>query len=116
MAIERVTTLPTLPKRAADSHKGSYGTVLVLAGGRGMAGAAALAGASALRSGAGLVRVATSAEVQPTVASFEPSYMTYPLVCDDQGLIRFDPNLKSLEKLLERADVLALGPGMCESI
>jgi NAD(P)H-hydrate epimerase len=115
MAIERVTTLPTLPKRSADSHKGSYGTVLALAGGRGMAGAAGLVGASALRSGAGLVRVATSAEVQPAVASFEPCYMTYPLVCDDQGLIRFDPNRKTLEKLLERADVLALGPGIGQS-
>jgi NAD(P)H-hydrate epimerase len=115
MAIERVTTLPTLPKRAADSHKGTYGTVLALAGGRGMAGAAGLVGASALRSGAGLVRVATSAEVQPTVASFEPCYMTFPLACDDQGLIRFDPNRKTLEKLLERADVLALGPGIGQS-
>ena len=37
------------------------------------------AAAAALRSGAGLVRVATSAEVQPVVASFEPCYMTYPL-------------------------------------
>ena len=69
---------PSLPPRAADGHKGRYGTVLVIAGGRGMAGAAALCGASALRSGAGLVRVASPAEVQPTVASFEPSYMTYP--------------------------------------
>ena len=56
-----------------------------------MAGAAALVGASALRSGAGLVRVACPAEVQPTVASFEPSYMTYPLANDDDGLIRFEP-------------------------
>ena len=115
MAIERVTTMARLPKRDADSHKGSYGSILVLAGGRGMAGAAALAGASALRAGAGLVRVATAAEVQPTVASFEPSYMTYPLVCDGDGLIRFDPNRKTLERLLERTDVLAIGPGIGQS-
>ena len=38
----------------------------------------ASAAARRLRSGAGLVRVATAAEVQPVVASFEPSYMTYP--------------------------------------
>ena len=56
-----------------------------MAGSRGMAGAAALCGAAALRSGAGLVRIATPAEVQPTVASFEPSYMTYPLPCDEDG-------------------------------
>ncbi len=115
MTIERVTTLPTLPKRPAESHKGRFGTILVLAGGRGMAGAAALAGASALRSGAGLVRVATSAEVQPTVAGFEPCYMTYPLVCDGEGLIRFEPNRNTLERFLEQADVLALGPGLGQS-
>ena len=38
MPLDRVTTVPTLPKRPADSHKGSFGTVLVVAGGRGMAG------------------------------------------------------------------------------
>jgi ADP-dependent NAD(P)H-hydrate dehydratase len=115
MTVERVTMLPTLPTRPADSHKGRFGTILVLAGGRGMAGAAALAGASALRSGAGLVRVATSAEVQPTVAGFEPCYMTSPLVCDDEGLIRFEPNCKTLERFLEQADVLAMGPGLGQS-
>ena len=59
MALERIETLPTLPKRPADSHKGLYGSVLVLAGGRGMAGAAALAGAAApaLGRGAGAGRV-----------------------------------------------------------
>ncbi len=38
MTLERVDTLPILPKRPADGHKGLYGSVLVVAGGRGMAG------------------------------------------------------------------------------
>ncbi len=112
MMLERIETVPTLPKRPADSNKGMYGTVLVVAGGRGMAGAAALCGASCLRSGAGLVRIATSAEVQPTVASFEPSYMTYPLACDDDGLIRFEPARTAIERFLPRVDVLVIGPGL----
>ncbi len=91
MALELIKSTPTLPARPRDSHKGRFGSVLILAGSRGMAGAAALCGASALRSGAGLVRVASPAEIQPTVASFEPSYMTYPLPCDDEGLIRLEP-------------------------
>lgn len=115
MRTERITTLPTLPKRQPDSHKGLFGTVLVVAGGRGMAGAAALSGASALRSGAGLVRIATAAEVQPTVASFEPSYMTYPLESDEEGLIRFEPARARLERFLETASVLAIGPGLGQS-
>jgi ADP-dependent NAD(P)H-hydrate dehydratase len=115
MTLERVDTLPTLPKRPADGHKGLYGSVLVVAGGRGMAGAAGLSGVAALRSGAGLVRVASSAEAQPTVASFEPSYMTYPLESDEEGLIRAAPAKPALEKLLERSTVLAIGPGLGQS-
>ena len=80
-----------------------------------MAGAAALVGASALRSGAGLVRVACPAEVQPTVACLEPSYMTYPLENDDDGFIQFKPARKTITRLLERADVLAMGPGLGQS-
>src|SRR4051812_1750120 len=101
MAVERVESLPSLLKRPADAHKGLFGTVLAVAGGRGMAGAAGLAGAAALRSGAGLVRVATSAEVQPVVASYEPCYMTYPLESDSDGLIRPEPAKKILPKFLE---------------
>jgi ADP-dependent NAD(P)H-hydrate dehydratase len=115
MALELIKTTPTLPARSRDSHKGRFGTILVLAGSRGMAGAAALCGASALRSGAGLVRVASPAEVQPTVASFEPSYMTHPLPCDDEGLIRLEPARPILERLIATADIIAVGPGLGQS-
>lgn len=115
MTVERVQNLPRMPRRPADSHKGRFGTILVIAGSRGMAGAAALTGASALRSGAGLVRVACPAEVQPTVASFEPSYMTYPLPDDGEGMIRFQAALPALERLAAQADVIAVGPGLGQS-
>jgi NAD(P)H-hydrate epimerase len=115
MALERVESIPSLPVRAQDSHKGQFGTVLVIAGGRGMAGAAALAGASALRSGAGLVRVVSPAEVQPVVASFEPSYMTYPLATDAAGLIDFDRSRPDLERLIAQASVVVVGPGLGRS-
>lgn len=115
MPLERVESIPTLPKRPADSHKGRFGSVLVVAGGRGMAGAAALCGAGCLRSGAGLVRVASPAEVQPTVATFEPSYMTYPLPNDPDGLLDFEAARGPLERLLSHADVLAIGPGLGQS-
>ncbi|HWE38160.1 MAG TPA: NAD(P)H-hydrate dehydratase [Isosphaeraceae bacterium] len=111
----RVGAVPKLPKRDPEGHKGDYGFVLVIAGGRGMAGAASLVGASALRSGAGLVRVACPAGVQPTVAGFEPCYMTYPLDEDAQGLARFPANRPALEKLLDAATVLAIGPGLGQS-
>ncbi|MGP0068905.1 MAG: NAD(P)H-hydrate dehydratase, partial [Isosphaeraceae bacterium] len=115
MTLDMVDTIPKLPPRPRDSHKGRYGTVLVLAGSRGMAGAAALCGAAALRSGAGLVRVATAAEVQPVVASFEPCYMTYPLPCDDAGLIDFGRSRPILHGLIAPASVVAVGPGLGQS-
>jgi len=115
MALEQIETIPVLPPRPRDSHKGRFGNVLVVAGSRGMAGAAALCGASALRSGAGLVRVACPAEVQPTVASFEPSFMTYPLPCDDNGLIQLERAQPDLERLIAPVDVIAVGPGLGQS-
>ncbi len=73
-------------------------------------------GRRALRSGrVGLVRVACPSEVQPTVASFEPSYMTLPLANDDEGLVRFEPARAAIERLLPQTDVVAIGPGLGQS-
>lgn len=48
-----------LPQRRQNSHKKTYGHVVVVAGNAGMAGAGLLAGRAALRSGAGLVTLIT---------------------------------------------------------
>ena len=37
------STLPTLPPRPSDAHKGTFGTALIIGGSRGMTGAVALA-------------------------------------------------------------------------
>jgi NAD(P)H-hydrate epimerase len=62
-----------------------------------------------------LVRVAVPAEIQPTVASFEPCYMTYPLPNDEEGLIRFEASIAALRRLLDPVDVVAVGPGLGQS-
>src|SRR5436190_1671605 len=67
MSLERVVQLPALAARPADSNKGNFGRVLVVAGSRGMAGAAVLAGSACLRAGAGLVRVASPQGILATV-------------------------------------------------
>ena len=84
-AVEVVTRLPLLPPRPADSNKGSFGRVLVVAGSRGMSGAAVLCGGAALRGGAGLVFLAVPAEVQPVVAGANSCYLTIALPHDEQG-------------------------------
>jgi NAD(P)H-hydrate epimerase len=97
--------------RAADSHKGDYGRVLIVAGSRGKSGAAHLAAVGALRSGAGLVTVATPASCQDVVASMAPEYMTEGLAETSDGL-----DLDGVDRLLEMArDVIALGPGLGQS-
>ncbi|HET7619062.1 MAG TPA: NAD(P)H-hydrate dehydratase [Vicinamibacterales bacterium] len=98
-----------VPSRAADSHKGDFGRLLVIAGSLGRTGAAHLAALGALRSGAGLVTVATPRSCQPIIASMMPEYMTLPLEETAAGTLDFS----ALDRLLEfEADVIALGPGL----
>lgn len=98
-----------VPARAADSHKGDFGRVLVVAGSFGKTGAAHLAAMGALRSGAGLVTIATPRSCLPMVASMAPEYMTEPLDETASGTIDFS----ALERVLElKADVIAVGPGL----
>ena len=99
--------------RAADSHKGSFGHVLLLAGSRGKSGAAILAGQAALRAGAGLVTVATPDVAQPVVAAGQPEYMTEPLASTTAGTVALtDLSSDHFSKELEGKTVLAMGPGL----
>lgn len=90
-----------LPPRARAAHKGNHGHVLAIGGDHGTAGAVRLCGESALRSGAGLVSVATRAEHLVALNSARPELMAHAV-----------DGPQTLEPLLERADVLALGPGL----
>lgn len=100
-----------LPPRALDAHKASVGRVLVVGGSRGMAGAPALAALGALRAGAGLVNVAVPSAVQPTVASYNPEWMTTPLGPDTASAL----GERGADEAAGRAqnwDVVVLGPGL----
>lgn len=109
--LELVTRLPVLPARPADSNKGTFGRVLVVAGSRGMSGAAVLCASAVLRGGAGLVFVAVPADILPIVAAANPCYLTVPLPHDEQGRL----TVAAREELLAQCrsqDVIAFGPGL----
>jgi ADP-dependent NAD(P)H-hydrate dehydratase len=114
MPMQTITTLPTLPPRAPDANKGQFGRILIVAGSRGMSGAAVLCGSAALRTGAGLVRVAVPAEIQPIVAAGNPCYTTAALPQETDGRLAL-ASQAPLTALFEGQDVAAIGPGLGQS-
>jgi hydroxyethylthiazole kinase-like uncharacterized protein yjeF len=94
-----------LPPPAAHVDKRGRGSVVFVAGSRGMSGAATLVARGAMAGGAGLVTVATSApeRVAPTV----PEALTVALPADDP-----DAAFARLEAPLAQADAVAVGPGL----
>jgi ADP-dependent NAD(P)H-hydrate dehydratase / NAD(P)H-hydrate epimerase len=87
--------------RPKDSHKGNFGHVLIVGGEEGFTGAVILAAKAALRMGAGLVTVATRKEYISAILSQQAEIMA-------KGIQTID----DLTKLLERATVIVLGPGL----
>jgi len=108
-----------LPARAQDSHKGTFGKVLCVAGSSRFRGAAALCTEGALRSGCGIVTLAT---VEPVFASVQPRMPEAILVscaqCDDPykgewfgGISRSEaPRL--VAEMKKDYDAMVIGPGM----
>jgi hydroxyethylthiazole kinase-like uncharacterized protein yjeF len=91
----------TLPRRSRYTNKGDNGHVLVIGGDHGMAGAIRLAGESALRTGAGLVSIATRTDHVTALNAGRPELMAHGV-----------DGPQALHALLERASVLAVGPGL----
>ena len=100
-----------LPPRARDSHKGSYGHLLVVAGSVGKTGAAALAARGAMRAGAGLVTVATAASAQPVVASLLLEAMSEPVAETAARTVALAAR-GTRRDLAGRRVAVVLGPGL----
>ena len=92
-----------LPVRKADSNKGSYGRLLIIAGSKGMAGAAYFNSLAAYTAGAGLVRIYTPESNRMILQELIPeavitTYKTFDRV--------------DILELLEWADVVCIGSGI----
>ncbi|MDO4157280.1 MAG: NAD(P)H-hydrate dehydratase [Oscillospiraceae bacterium] len=100
------------PKRKRDSHKGTFGTLLCITGSDNMPGACALSTLAALRSGAGLVKVATTRNNVSILASqiYEAIYL--PMQTDDIGGIIWEFNQDTLCTAIAQASAILLGCGL----
>ena len=101
-----------LGPRAADSHKGTYGHVLVLAGSVGKSGAAAICARAALRSGSGLATVASPAVALGPLLAATPELMTEPLPDHDGGWTFSSGDSPRLLRLFDGKDSAVFGPGV----
>jgi NAD(P)H-hydrate epimerase len=100
-----------VPRREPDTHKGTYGHLLVVAGSRGKTGAAILACRAAMRMGAGLVTLAAPRSLNDIFASSLVEVMTEPL--RDNDAEELEPlSDEEWRRLLERKNALLFGPGI----
>ncbi len=104
-------SLTQLLDRDQDTHKGSCGHILIVAGSPGMTGAAFFAGMGALRCGAGLVCVAVPQSLNPVMEVKLSEALTLPLPETHGGMVSLEA-LDDIVFYLERCDSLALGPGL----
>jgi len=93
-----------LPPRAPDSHKGTFGRLLIVGGSYGLAGAPLLAAKAALRCGVGLAEAAVPDSIYPILATALPEAVYTPLPADNPW--------KTLCARLAAADALVVGCGM----
>ena len=102
----------TLPKRTGNTHKGTYGTALLVAGSDEMPGSAALAAVGALRFGTGKLSIATTKHAATIIGTLAPeatfSYNLHTVQIDHRfSSIAIGPGLTPNEKLEQFiADIL----------
>ncbi len=99
-----------LPKREENSHKGSFGKVLVFAGSPGMSGACSMAASAVLKTGAGMVTMAVPRNVSDVVSVQCCEAMTLSLPLEGEQLAKTAAGIV-LEKL-KTQDVLLAGCGL----
>ncbi len=96
--------ISNLRARPRTAHKGQFGYVLIMGGDLGYSGAIRMAGEAALRAGAGRVGLATRAEHAAVMNIGRPELMVYGI-----------EQVTELPALIEKADVVAIGPGLGQS-
>jgi ADP-dependent NAD(P)H-hydrate dehydratase / NAD(P)H-hydrate epimerase len=92
---------PVIAPRLAQTHKGTYGHVAVIAGSPGRSGAAVMCARGAIRTGAGLVTVMTDGETAKLVHAASIESMTF--------------SGGDLGEFLKNKSAVLIGPGLPDS-
>jgi ADP-dependent NAD(P)H-hydrate dehydratase / NAD(P)H-hydrate epimerase len=98
------------PERRMDSHKGTFGTTMVIAGSINYTGAALLAGKAAYRIGTGLVRIGIPGPLHAALAGQLPE-ATWLILPHATGVISQNA-YELVVKNLEKVTALLIGPGL----
>ena len=107
--IERADVARALPRRGADAHKKSSGSVALLAGSDEVGGAALLAARGAVRAGAGYATLGTTPGVKQAVTGAIPELLCRAVTAAD---VLGPDAVEAFRDVIEGADALAIGPGI----
>ena len=100
-----------LPERARDTHKGSYGKILFIAGSSSYLGAPYFSALSFLKAGGGLSYLATPKSISPFLASKGSEIVFLPQKDTPSGSIALE-NKDELLEFSQGVDMVVLGPGL----
>ncbi len=103
---------PEFKKRPRNSHKGSFGTALLICGSYGMAGAAILASRAALRSGVGIAKCLLCKGIYPPFTAAVPEAVCIPHKQNRKGTLKYS---KKILKHLKECSALLFGCGVAKS-
>jgi hydroxyethylthiazole kinase-like uncharacterized protein yjeF len=113
--MEPVIELTPLPDRPADGHKGTFGTVGVVAGCAGrtrMIGAAVFVATAATRAGAGLVRVMAAEPICNEILVAAPHATALAVPVGTDGDMVTQAGIRALDEVLAVCRCLVIGPGL----
>lgn len=100
-----------LPRRRAETYKHAVGKIFGLVGSVGLTGAGVMVGQAAMRAGAGAVVLGVPSELNPIYENKLTEVMTIPLPQTRDGSLSLAVLLQ-IQRNLEWADVLVVGPGL----
>lgn len=107
--LDQESVFQLIPERPLDGYKGTFGTVLIVAGSQNLPGAALLAGKSAFRIGAGWVNIAVVKTLQPALVAGFPEATWLPLPGDSDGLNA--DSARELHASIGKETAMLVGPG-----